>query len=85
MLVTLTENERHVLMTSVLLPETLRSVVNSARQSGRNWTLEISDDDANEVRDLCGDRLQEVGFDERYEPNEAGLLLEQLVDKFFTG
>ena len=85
MLIELTDDEQQILVTSVPLPETLRSSVESARQSGRKWLLDISEDDADEIRDLCADRLDEVGFDERYEPNKAGLLLEGLVDKFFTG
>ena len=83
MLIELTDDEQQILLTSVPLPENLRSIVDSARQSGRTWLLDISEDDADEIRDLCGDRLVEVGLDERYEPNKAGLLLEGLVDKFF--
>ena len=34
--------------------------------------IELTDDDADEIRDLCGDRLVEVGFDERSESNRTG-------------
>ncbi|MEO7964474.1 MAG: hypothetical protein ABIT38_11275 [Gemmatimonadaceae bacterium] len=85
MMIEISDDEQQILVTSVPLPDTLRSVVDSARQSGGKWLLEISVDDADTIRDLCGDRLVEVGFDERYEPNKAGLLLEGLVDKFFIG
>ena len=85
MLIELTDDEQQILVTSVPLPEKLRNVADSARRSGHKWLLNISEEDADEIRDLCGDRLVEVGFDERYEPNKAGLLLEGLVDKFFIG
>jgi hypothetical protein len=85
MVIELTDDEQQVLVASVPLSEHLHGIVTSARQSGRKWLLNISDDDADEIRDLCGDRLVEVGFDERSEPNRTGLLLEGLVDKFFTG
>jgi hypothetical protein len=85
MTVELTRKEHEMLTTKVPMPEALRGVIRSARQTGRKWHLELSDDDAEEIRDLCGDTLQQIGFDEHYEPNKAGWILEGLVDKFFTG
>lgn len=40
---------------------------------------------ANRLRNLCGDRLQEIGFDENYDPTPEGKILEDLIDKLFTG
>ena len=85
MTVELSQKEHEMLTTTVQMADTLREVVRSARHSGRKWHLELSDDDAEEIRDLCGDTLVAIGFDERYEPNKAGWILEGLVDKFFTG
>lgn len=44
---------------------------------------EIDDADASDLRELCSDYLTEVGFDEDYEPNEEGKILETLVDKLY--
>jgi len=32
-----------------------------------------------------GTRLAQVGFDENYEPNREGRILEGLIDRFFIG
>jgi hypothetical protein len=85
MTVELSQKEHEMLATTVQMPDALREVIRSARQAGRKWHLELSEDDADDIRDLCGDTLQQIGFDEHYEPNKAGWILEGLVDKFFTG
>jgi hypothetical protein len=45
----------------------------------------ISPESADLLRDLCGDRLQEIGFDKDYVLTENGRRLEELVDKLFIG
>jgi len=47
--------------------------------------LPISKNQADEIRDICAEYLQVVGFDENYCPTEKGKLLESLIDKFFIG
>ena len=85
MIVELTEDEHELLATRVRMPETLRQVVRSARPVSDKWQLQLSQDQADEIRDHCANSLIEIGFDERYQPNKAGQLLERLVDTFFTG
>lgn len=46
---------------------------------------EITEDQADELRDCCTDKLDELGFDENYEPTEDGRKLEALVDKLYIG
>lgn len=47
--------------------------------------LESTNDDLIiELRELCSDYLQEVGFDDKYEPDEKGILLESLIDKLYV-
>jgi hypothetical protein len=46
---------------------------------------EIDDDSADELRDLCGDRLQTHGFDANYVATAEGRRLESLVDRLFVG
>ena len=55
----------------------------SSEQHDGKYVLKIPENQADEIRDLCGERLQMVGFDENYELNQEGKILESLVDKFF--
>lgn len=48
------------------------------------WEIEISNDVADEIRDLCSEKLQIIGFDEKYKLTEKGKLLEELIDLFFV-
>ena len=45
----------------------------------------ISDDVADELRDLCTERLDTHGFDGCYNPTEEGEKLEALIDKLYIG
>ncbi len=45
----------------------------------------LADDDADEVRDRCGEKLQASGLGPDYEPTALGRRLEQLIDRLFTG
>jgi NADPH-dependent glutamate synthase beta subunit-like oxidoreductase len=47
--------------------------------------LETFEDIADELRDLCTDRLDEIGFGKNYEPTKEGEKLEDLIDKLFIG
>ena len=42
-------------------------------------------DEADELRDLCGERLQTHGFGPNYEPTQEGVHLEKLIDELFVG
>ncbi len=44
----------------------------------------FDEDDAIDLRELCSDYLLEVGFDEEYNANEEGNLLEELIDKLYV-
>lgn len=63
------------------LPQRLRQKLNDSEGSG----LMIEDHEAEELRDLCGERLQTHGFDQGYEPTEEGRRLESLIDRLYTG
>jgi hypothetical protein len=47
------------------------------------FILECSEDQADEIRDKCSEKLQFVGFNEKYELTNEGKLLEDLIDKLF--
>jgi hypothetical protein len=40
--------------------------------------------DALALQDYFGERLAKLGFDEDYEPNDEGVLLESLIDALFS-
>ena len=45
----------------------------------------VDDDVADELRDLCTERLDEIGFDESYGLTNDGEKLEKLIDRLFIG
>lgn len=51
--------------------------------NGNGIALGIKDEIALEIRDWVGERLQKEGFDENYELNAEGKILEQLEDLLF--
>ena len=62
------------------LSEALIKVLKDVESSG-----EILDDYADELRDLCTDRFDEIGFDENYKLTPKGEKFESLIDKLFIG
>lgn len=85
MKISLTTEEREVLISDVRLPAQIADLICGSTPLGDGWILQIGTNDADVIRDLCGDALQERGFDERYEPTGVGKVLETLIDKFFFG
>ena len=69
-----------LLMTLLLTPD-LRQVLEAIAEQGG----QITDDQADELRDCCTDRLDKYGFDESYEPTTEGKKLESLIDKLYVG
>lgn len=67
-----------VLTLTVDLRERLQVLVSVEKKT-------ISDDIADELRDLCTNRLDTHGFDENYNPTEEGKKLEALIDKLYIG
>lgn len=46
-------------------------------------TIQLSYSEAEQLREHLTRRLAEVGFDDSYSPNEEGVMLEELIDRFF--
>ena len=63
------------------LPESVRKTLEKAKEKGCN----LSEDDADTLRDLCGERLQTHGFEADYKANAEGAKLESLIDRLFVG
>jgi hypothetical protein len=52
--------------------------------NGNGVALGINDEVVIEIRDWVGEKLQKEGFDENYELNEHGKILEQLEDLLYS-
>ena len=68
------------LMSELDLPAELIKALEDTESSGK-----ILDDYADELRDLCTDRFDEIGFDENYKLTPKGKKFESLIDKLFIG
>ena len=85
MIIRLTEAERIFLTTVVLKNNS--SLMNIIQQSSKDkgkFSIEIDNILADEIRDLCSEQLQISGFDENYNLNEDGKMLENLIDNFYV-
>ena len=81
----LNRNEYNYLCQASFLEDKYRKLLFFSQQKDDKYALKISEDQADEIRDLCGEQLQIAGFDEKYELTPEGKILESLVDKFFVG
>ena len=82
--VKLTGEERDMLMSLSDLPTEVGALLKQARHVGNYWELSISEDDADDLRDRCGERWQEIGW-AGDEPTASGKILDSLIDKLYTG
>lgn len=64
-------------------PETFLKFITSHKNG--KYTLEATEDDFIKWRDQCMDYLLMVGFDKDYNPTKEGEILEDLIDKLYTG
>ncbi|MCI0382230.1 MAG: hypothetical protein L0207_04165 [Chlamydiae bacterium] len=83
--VELTKNEYDYLCRASFLPSWLKELLISIEKHKNKYLLKISENQADRIRDLFGEQLQLVGFDEKYELTLEGKILESLIDKFFIG
>ena len=70
------------MLENLTLPEALRKQLNGLISNNDKL---ISNDVADQLRDLCTDRLDTHGFDIDYHPTEEGKKLEALIDKLYIG
>jgi hypothetical protein len=77
----LSSDEIDFLLGVLALPPRLLETLERARALGGR----VEDDEADALRDLCGERLQTHGFGPTYEPTEEGKQLERMIDRLFIG
>lgn len=80
-MIRLSSREIDFLLGVLALPPHLVERLRGAKDQGGS----IEDDDADALRDLCGERLQTRGFGPAYEPTEEGRQLERIIDRLFVG
>jgi hypothetical protein len=81
--VCLSVSQQHYLAHADYLPPSIFPLVARTPPSPGRLQLVIARDLAEQVRDALTTRLAKAGFDEDYEPNSEGRLLEDLIDAFF--
>jgi hypothetical protein len=81
----LNKNEYNYLCEASFLNNKHKKLFLSSQKRHSKYSITISENQADVIRDLCGEQLQIVGFDEKYELTPEGKILESLVDKFFIG
>lgn len=79
----LNKTEHSYLCHASFLEEKYRKLVFSFEQNGETYSLKISEDQADGIRDACGEQMQIIGFNKNYELTSEGEILESLIDKFF--
>lgn len=84
MIIKLNESEHDYLFREIL-SKTTHNIIHSLIKLDDSYFLEISEEQVDFIRDLFGERLQLVGFDEQYNLTQEGKILESLIDKFFVG
>ena len=85
LIIELNKNEYDFLFHLPFLNEEFKDLFLSSEKHEDMYLLKISENQADEIRDLCVEHLQIVGFDEKYELTLEGKILESLIDKFFIG
>ena len=86
MRVRLTPEELTYLSTATFVQaDVAESLKRNSGPEGLGLSFDIPEDRADELRDLLGEELQRDGFDLDYRTTAKGKLLEQLIDKFFSG
>ena len=84
MTIKLTKTEREYLVTVVLKKySSLMNIIEHSTIDNGKFSIDIDNVLADEIRDLCSEQLQISGFDEKYNLNEEGKMLENLIDIFY--
>jgi hypothetical protein len=79
----LNKKEYEYLCLASFLEDRYKTLLRATQIKGSMYFLTVSENEADDIRDLCGERLQIVGLDKDYELTEEGRILESLVDKFY--
>jgi hypothetical protein len=82
--ITVTGEELTYLRTAGFLPQKLFDLLVLARSVNfSQYLLRLSREDAEQFHAALTDQVARVGFDEEYELNQDGEMLEELIDRLF--
>ena len=86
MIIKITQMQKDFLTKKVLQDrmELINEIMKGRLIQGK-WQVDISNSVADEMRDLCSEMLQIIGFDEEYVLTKQGEILEELIDIFYAG
>jgi hypothetical protein len=81
-MIKLTREDIQFMFKELSMPEYLRTALEDVANNKKGG---LSDEMADELRDLCAERLDTHGFDPEYSPTAVGKILENLIDKLYVG
>jgi len=81
-MIKLTSEDIQFMLKELSMPEHLRTALQDMVDKKKGG---LSDEMADELRDLCAERLDTHGFDIEYSPTSVGKILEDLIDKLYVG
>ncbi|HLF12795.1 MAG TPA: hypothetical protein VJA26_16445 [Gammaproteobacteria bacterium] len=82
----LSTRELMYLRNTDFLPASLAQLIEAAQFiSDDKYALSVPRDIAEQFRSTFTDRLAKVGFGADYEPTSEGKVLEDLIDRFYSG
>ena len=82
--INLNKYEYEYILQSYIFKKNYLDILSPPNQNENNYSLKISEDQADDLRDLLGEQLQLAGFDEKYLLTREGEILESLIDKLFV-
>ncbi|WP_055666133.1 hypothetical protein [Desnuesiella massiliensis] len=77
-------SQKEYLLKNLLNDSELLSIVANITQKNNLYYVDVADDEADSIRDLCCDKLDIYGFDENYELTSEGEILEELINLFYV-
>lgn len=81
----LLQSEKEYLVNKVLNDNIqILSVIQITETANKNYELYVEFEIIDEIRDVCSEKLQLIGFDKHYNLNEDGKMLEKLIDIFYV-
>ncbi len=83
MIIKITQSQKEYIVNNLLESKKLLSIFDNSSRGNDVYYIDITEDEADKIRDLCCDKLDEVGFDEKYELTDEGRILEELIDVFY--
>ena len=86
MIIRITQTQKDFLINNVLQGvNELNAIIERGSFVHGKLHIDMDNDSADEIRDLCSEMLQFIGFSEDYVLNKSGEQLEELIDVFCGG